>query len=171
LVASLWDKLSPERQRFVRFAVVGVSGVFVNFAFMALGMALFGAMGLEESLRKFLASALGTVVSVATNFVLNDLWTWGDRQKGSGRKETAMRFGAYAVGAGIGIALQIGIATLFRQSFGWNAYLAQAIGIGAGMAVNYVINNRLVFKDKAATRGPADSGGTSGLAPRETDEQ
>lgn len=166
LVTTLWDKLSPERQRFVRFGVVGASGVLVNFAFMALGMVIFAS--LEDSLRAFLAAALGTVVSVVTNFFLNDMWTWGDRQKGQGKRQAALRFSAYAVGAGIGIALQIGIATLFRHTLGWNAYLAQAIGIGVGMVVNYVINNRLVFKDKAPSQ-PLGNGGESGATPREND--
>ncbi|MFO0746337.1 MAG: GtrA family protein [Myxococcota bacterium] len=164
LVSSLWDKLSPERQRFVRFAVVGASGVLVNFAFMALGMAIFSA--LDDHLRNFVAAALGTVVSVVTNFFLNDAWTWGDRQKGVGKRQAAIRFSAYAVGAGIGIALQIGIATIFRQTLGWNAYLAQAIGIGVGMVVNYIINNRLVFKDKAKP-GTSETSGQSGSEPRE----
>jgi len=118
----------------------------VNFAFMALGLWMFG--GLEESVRELCASALGTIVSVGTNFLLNDAWTWGDRKKGVGRKDTALRFGAFAVGQGIGVALQIGIAAFFRVSLDWNAYLAQAIGIGVGTIVNYFINNRLVFKDK-----------------------
>jgi len=145
-ISSVWERLSSDQQRFVRFGVVGASGVAVNFAFMALGLVLFG--GLEANVRDFAASALGTVVSVLTNFVLNDAWTWGDRKKGVGRRDTALRFGAFAVGQGLGVALQIGVATLFRSSLDWNAFLAQAIGIGVGTIVNYIINNRLVFKDK-----------------------
>ena len=32
--AAFWDRQPPERQRFLRFAVVGASGVLVNFAFL-----------------------------------------------------------------------------------------------------------------------------------------
>lgn len=145
-MSTLWDKLSADQQRFVRFGIVGASGVIVNFAFMALGLVMFA--GLETSVRDLLASALGTVVSVVTNFFLNDAWTWGDRKKGVGRRDAAMRFGAFAVGQGIGVALQIGIAAFFRSTLEWNAFLAQAIGIGVGTIVNYIINNRLVFKDR-----------------------
>ncbi|MCC6621880.1 MAG: GtrA family protein [Deltaproteobacteria bacterium] len=145
-ITSVWERLSADQQRFVRFGVVGASGVVVNFAFMALGLLIFG--GLEPGVRDLCASALGTVVSVGTNFILNDAWTWGDRKKGVGRRDTAMRFGAFAVGQGMGVALQIGIAAFFRSTLEWNAFLAQAIGIGVGTIVNYIINNRLVFKDK-----------------------
>lgn len=145
-LAALWDKLPPERQRFARFAVVGASGVFVNFAFLTLGLWIFA--GLDDNPREAAASALGIAVSIASNFFLNDVWTWGDRKKGARRRDYAMRLSTYAVGAGIAAAIQFGVAALFRSAFGAHVYLAQAAGIAVGTIVNYVINNRVVFKDK-----------------------
>jgi dolichol-phosphate mannosyltransferase len=146
IVQSVWDKLSPGQQRFVRFGFVGATGAIVNFAFMALGMWLFS--GFTEEPRELAASILGVAVSVVTNFILNDAGTWGDRAKDAGRRATAKRFSAYAVGAALGLGLQVGIAATIRLTLDWNPYIAQAIGIGFGTIVNYVINNRVVFKDK-----------------------
>ncbi|HRE90248.1 MAG TPA: GtrA family protein [Myxococcota bacterium] len=146
-LAALWDRLPPERQRFLRFALVGASGVLVNFAFLTLGLWLFAA--LEPSGRDAAASALGIAVSILTNFLLNDVWTWGDRKKGPRKRDYAWRFSTYAIGAGIAAAIQFGVAALFRSAFGAHVYLAQAAGIAVGTIVNYVISNRVVFKDKA----------------------
>jgi len=160
---AVWEKLSPGQQRFVRFGFVGASGAMVNFAFMALGLWLFSGLG--EHPRELAASALGTTISVVTNFFLNDIWTWGDRPKDAGRRATAKRFSAYAVGAALGLGLQIGIAAAIRLGLDWNAYLAQAIGIGFGTIVNYVINNRVVFKDKHESPSEVD-GEERGRKPR-----
>jgi len=144
---ALWHKQPPERQRFLRFAVVGASGVLVNFAFLTLGLWAFSGMG--EDSRNAAASALGIGASILTNFLLNDVWTWGDRKKGTRKRDVAFRFSTYALGAGVAAALQFGVAALFRSVFGAHVYLAQAAGIAVGTAVNYVISNRLVFKDKS----------------------
>lgn len=146
---ALWERLPPGRQRFLRFVIVGSVGALVNFAFMSLGLVMFASLG---DTRKPLASALGIVVSVTANFIFNDAWTWGDRQKGIRKRDAAMRFGAYALGAGFGVALQFGTFVLLDAAFGLEGlfvYVAQALGIGVGMVANYVINNRIVFKDKA----------------------
>jgi dolichol-phosphate mannosyltransferase len=146
-ISTLWSKLSPDKQRFLRFGVVGASGVVVNFAFLTLGLWLFS--GLDGGAREAVASALGIAVSIVSNFLLNDVWTWGDRKKGARKRDYAFRFSSYAIGAGIAAAIQFGVAAFFRSVFGAHVYLAQAAGIAVGTFVNYVINNRVVFKDKA----------------------
>lgn len=142
---ALWDRQPPERQRFLRFAVVGASGVLVNFAFLTIGLWAFSGLGTG---REAAASGLGIVASIITNFLLNDVWTWGDRKKGTRKRDVAWRLSTYAVGAGIAAALQFGIAALFRSLLGAHVYLAQAVGIAVGTVVNYLINNHVVFKDK-----------------------
>jgi len=145
-LALLWDRQPPERQRFLRFAVVGASGVIINFAFLTLGLWAFSSFG--DSCEAA-ASGLGIIASVFTNFLLNDVWTWGDRKKGTRKRDVAWRFSTYAVGAGIAAALQFGIAALFRSIFGAHVYLAQGAGIAVGTVVNYLISNHVVFKDKS----------------------
>jgi dolichol-phosphate mannosyltransferase len=140
------ERLGQERQRFLRFAVVGASGVLVNFAFLALGLWFFS--GLAGGPRETIASALGIVMSVLSNFLLNDAWTWGDRKKGTRKRDVAYRLSTYVIGAAIAAGLQFGIAALLRASFDAHVYLAQAAGIAVGTVVNYLISNHVVFKDK-----------------------
>jgi dolichol-phosphate mannosyltransferase len=144
---TVWSRLSPGAQRFVRFGLVGASGVVVNLAFMAIGLHIFD--GLAENLREGLASALGICLSVVSNFVLNDAWTWGDRSKGPRKRDWLMRLTAYSVGAGVGAALQFGAFLGLRTWLDVPVYLAQVAGILLGTVVNFIINNRVVFRDRA----------------------
>ncbi|MCA9517244.1 MAG: GtrA family protein [Myxococcales bacterium] len=153
MIRALWERIPPERQRFVRFAIVGASGVVVNLAFMALGRGLFAELG--ESQRNFAASALGLVVSIFSNFLLNSVWTFGDRQRGGRRREIAARVVAYYLGSAVAAGIQYGTFALvyLGASLGPDdvigIYGAQLLGIALGTVVNYVINNKVVFRDRS----------------------
>lgn len=69
---------------FLKFAIVGASGVVVNLA----ALALFSAFGLRSSV----ASALAIQVSIGTNFVINDRWTFVDRRAEHRWYSRAIRF-------------------------------------------------------------------------------
>ena len=131
-------------QRLLQFAAVGASGVVVNMAFVAGGMAAFA--GLAPELREALSSALGIAVSVLSNFLLNDLWTWGDRDKTGGRRGWLVRLARYyAVSAAAGL-LQFGVAMGLAMGLEVNIYAAQLAGIGLGTVINYVVNNVWTFR-------------------------
>jgi len=138
--------LPPAWLRFVKFGLVGASGVVVNLAFVWVGLALWN--GSPEGTRKALASALGIVVSVFTNFLLNDAWTWADRRKGDRRRDLLARVGRYYLASAAAIALQYGVAMVLAQAADWNLYLAQLVGIALGTVVNYVVNNVWTFRDQ-----------------------
>ncbi len=140
--------LSPERRRFIKFCVVGGSGVAVNLAFVWVGIQLFSAQ--EEAARDALASALGIFVSVFTNFLINDYWTWGDRPKGKRKRDFVARCARYYLASALAVALQYGVAMALTRAAGLHLMLAQLIGIALGTVVNYAINNLWTFRD----RGP-----------------
>ena len=111
-----------------------------------MGFVWFGQRGFavaDPDLKDALSSALGIVVSVFTNFVLNDLWTWGDRSKGSWFSRLA-RYYLVSTLAGL---LQFGCAMGLRFLLDLNLYLAQIAGIGLGTVVNYVANNLWTFRE------------------------
>ena len=146
--------LTPERRRFVKFGIVGVSGVGVNLLFVHIGTILFA--DLSESTLEAAASALGIVVSVLTNFILNDLWTWSDRKKGSGKRDFFVRMGTFYLTAAVAAVFQFGTAQLLAQGLDWSIYIAQLIGIGLGMVINFVVNNVWTFRDKEQDRGDSE---------------
>ena len=79
LLGLLRRLLSKEQRRFIKFCLVGASGVPVNLLCTWLGHRVLFA-SLDEGARKATAYLLGILISILTNFLLNDLWTWKDRQ-------------------------------------------------------------------------------------------
>ena len=69
---------------FLKFCTVGASGVVVNLGMLAILTGL--------GMRSSFASALAIFVSIITNFVMNELWTFRDRQTTSGIGTRAIRF-------------------------------------------------------------------------------
>jgi dolichol-phosphate mannosyltransferase len=142
------NPLTPERIRFVRFCAVGGSGVVVNLAIFSLCMdwLLLSALGAEET-RFVLSNVAGFVVSVCTNFLLNDFWTWGDRQKRGHRHFMGRLSKFYLVSSLAGI-VQIGVAYFTRAHLGVFDHGAVMIGIGVATLINYVANNLWTFRNK-----------------------
>ena len=86
------QRLHRNARQFLKFGAVGGSGVLVNLAVFNLTMRVWalatghegGALPIEA---EYLANALGFVVSVLTNYVLNRRWTF--RSSGSQAARTA----------------------------------------------------------------------------------
>ena len=138
--------LTPERKRFIKFGLVGSSGVFVNLLFVWLTLLIVE----DESL----ASAVGIFVSVFTNFLLNDAWTWGDRLKKTGAGTFLLRAVQYYVASGVAVAIQFGTTMVFIHALDQSVFLGQVTGIVLGMFINFVMNNFWTFRDDA----PQDEG-------------
>ena len=102
----------------------------------------------DAALRAQLAFLIGILVSIFTNFLLNDFWTWGDRPKG-GRFHWFKRLGLYYVFAAIAAIVQFVVASGLHVWFlDWPFVMANLIGIGMGVLINYEVNNRFTFKPK-----------------------
>jgi len=77
-LGQLWKLSSVSRYtpvRFVKFALVGASGVIVNLCAFLVFARLLG-------LRDWRISALATVFANLTNYILNNAWTFVDRRHG-----------------------------------------------------------------------------------------
>jgi dolichol-phosphate mannosyltransferase len=151
--------------RFLRFAAVGGSGVVVNFAVvwlaeMALRASLdpveFPLLGTVDAVSLF-ALIAGILVSIFTNFLINDAWTWGDRSKTSA---WLARCRDFYVTNGLAAGLQLAVAwTLVNFAvfhivvFGldltsWSVRLASLSAIAIATPLNYVVNNVWTFRDR-----------------------
>ena len=155
LRSSEWVRV--HRFRLLKFGSVGMVGVGVNLLVCNLALFLFLPGFLEGDPRFLVANALGFLVSVFTNFLLNDSWTWGDRAKGD-HKQWARRLGKYyltASGAGL---VQVVVAWFSLNLF-WSSLplslpgleiapsLAVLTGIGCGMALNFAMSHLWAFRD------------------------
>lgn len=124
--------------RVLKFSIVGASGVLVN-----MGMLFF----LTEVLNLFymISSVLAIEISIVTNFVLNDLWTWHDRKK----KNLLARVFQYHISVGItAVVINWLLLIILTEFFGLYYLISNLIGISAGTLSNFVINDLWTFKEK-----------------------
>jgi dolichol-phosphate mannosyltransferase len=132
MVEYLWHVITVSRP--VKFAVVGAIGTGVNEGVAALIMYLLG---------NYTAAFVGGIeVSILSNFVLNDLWTFRDRRSGRWYHRL-LRYHAMVAPAGLTIFF---VAEILARMFKVYALLALFIGILAGFIVNYTLSSRNVWK-------------------------
>jgi dolichol-phosphate mannosyltransferase len=150
--AILWALGLLERYRFIKFGIVGASGVVVNLTVLHLGHEyLFNAI--EASYRKpYLSLALAIALATLNNFTWNRLWTWSDRVKTLEAGETqpvslrllGMEFGQYVTASAFGSGLQYVLTLLLSGSMDYR--MANIIAIIAASVSNFLANDRWTFK-------------------------
>jgi dolichol-phosphate mannosyltransferase len=137
IISSLfWDK---EVRRFLKFCVVGLSGVGVNMFFLWF---------FTEILKIFylFSSPLAIELSVLNNFVLNDLWTWRDRGR-PGKMNYFKRMVQYHISVSVSaIIANIFLLWFLTEIFHFYYLLSNLLGIAAGAVLNYFINDRWTFR-------------------------
>ncbi|MEL6178207.1 MAG: GtrA family protein, partial [Myxococcota bacterium] len=165
------------------------SGVLVNVALFWTGTELLFTQ-LATSPRIIASSSFAICLSILSNFILNDLWTWRDRREPGVRAfmERMIKYGLVASAAGLVqliIAWVLAVPLELNQHvlgvlalLGEDVYatitaiignlpgehLANLIGIVAGAAVNFVVNNAWTFKPKITTEADESSSEEPDLA-------
>lgn len=129
-------------QRFLRFGLVGLSGVFIDMAvFYLLSDPTTLAWGLTRS--KILASE----VAVVNNFLWNDRWTFGDiSSRQSGWRKRLKRFLKFNLICLVGIFLNVLLLNLLFNQLGLNRYLANLIAIAVVTLWNFWLNLKLSWR-------------------------
>lgn len=137
IISSLiWDK---EIRRFLKFCVVGLSGVGVNMFFLWF---------FTEIVKIFylFSSPLAIELSIMNNFILNDLWTWKDR-KTPGKLNYLKRMVQYHISVSVSAILaNIFLLWFFTEVFHLYYLFSNLFGIAAGVLLNYFINDRWTFR-------------------------
>ncbi len=150
--AVLWALGLLERYRFIKFGIVGASGVVVNLTVLYLGHEyLFNAI--EAGYKKpYLSLALAIALATLNNFTWNRLWTWADRVKTLEAGEVqpvslrllGMEFGQYVTASAFGSGLQYVLTLLLSGSMDYR--VANIIAIIAASVSNFLANDRWTFK-------------------------
>lgn len=145
--------------RFLRFGVVGFSGLFVDLVVFYLLRELVG-------LPLYLSTALSIEMAIINNFFWNDAWTFADlAQQQKGSKARFKRFYKFNLVCLLGAFLQIGIMAMIllipavnhlpvllsqSTSADWvdnaNEYLAKIVAIILVTLWNFWINLRLSWR-------------------------
>src|SRR5215210_4296332 len=131
----------PSAGRFWKFAMVGASGVLVNNLTLIILAEYFHA-------HKVIAWMFAVGVSILSNFLLNNAFTWRDIRHSS-RIHFLLRGAlAYPVAImGIGANFAVYYPLIKYVSDGFPYYvLFNLLGIAAGTSVNFILSSRLVFR-------------------------
>jgi dolichol-phosphate mannosyltransferase len=126
--------------RFLRFGVVGFSGLAVDLSVFYILRDVIG-LGLTRS------TMLSAEVAIINNFLWNDIWTFRDISRWQkGGKARLMRLLKFNVICLAGLILQTLIVNLLFNVLGINQYLSKLIAIAVVVAWNFWVNLKLSWR-------------------------
>jgi dolichol-phosphate mannosyltransferase len=135
-VLNVWWIRLQSSKTFIKFAVVGASGVLVNLGFFTLF--------LMAGMNKYLASPLAIELSIVWNFLLNNYWTFRSRKTIDRTRIRGLKFNLISI-----LALGVSYGTFVTLSFAFPdtaPQVHQLIGIVPATLVNYFLNSYWTFK-------------------------
>lgn len=129
-------------KRFMRFGLVGLSGVFVDMSIFYL-LHDPAALSLPLTRSKIIAAE----VAIINNFLWNDRWTFADiSSQQSGWSKRIKRFIKFNLVCLLGLSLNVVILNILVNYFRINDYLANLIAIAIVTIWNFWINLKLSWR-------------------------
>ena len=122
--------------QFIKFCVVGGTGVVVDFGITLL---------FKEKLKlnKYIANSLGFMAAASTNYLLNRWWTFRSHDP-----EVAQQYVQFVGISAIGLILNNIIIYLLNDKARLNFYLSKLIAIGLVTLWNFFMNYYFTFTGK-----------------------
>ena len=119
--------------KFIKFGLVGFSGVFVDFSITWL---------LKERFRvqQYASNAAGFMTAASTNYVLNRIWTFQ-----STNPNVAFEYGEFILISIIGLAINTTILWLLVSRLKLNFYVSKIIAIAIVTLWNFAANLAFTF--------------------------
>lgn len=122
--------------QFIKFCVVGGTGVVVDFGITFL---------FKEKLKlnKYIANSLGFMAAASTNYLLNRWWTFRSHDP-----EVAQQYVQFVGISAIGLILNNIIIYLLNDKARLNFYLSKLIAVGLVTLWNFFMNYYFTFTGK-----------------------
>lgn len=124
--------------RFVKFGVVGGSGVVVN-------MFLLWFCKEQLNLPLTISSLIAIAASIFTNFILNNYWTWKENSE-TNKYSFINRLWRYYLSASVAAVVNYVTLILLSEYVGIHYLISNLIGIGLGTVINFGLGEFWVFK-------------------------
>lgn len=138
-------------QKFMKFGVIGGFGFLINLFGLKLFSNFLRPLPLEVGVRNGVANALASEISIISNFIFNNLWTFSNQKMTLG-KHMMKKFAAFNVSSIFGgIVVPTLIIALGTQAFGDSTktlFLILAV-FGFTVPYNWFVYNTLIWKKKA----------------------
>lgn len=119
--------------KFLKFGVVGFSGLFVDFGITFLTKEKFGVP-------KYVANAIGFISAATSNYFLNRVWTFQ-----SNNPDVMVEFTEFFLISMIGLGLNTLLLWFLVSKFKINFYVAKVFAIGLVTIWNFLANAFITF--------------------------
>ncbi len=120
--------------KFLKFGIVGASGVIVDFGVTWL-------LKEQAKLNKYIANSTGFACAVVSNYILNRVWTFHSADPNVG-----VQFAKFTVVALIGLGMNNAIIYYLNEKRGLRFYMSKLIATGVVMLWNFGANLLFTFK-------------------------
>lgn len=119
--------------KFVKFGLVGFSGLFVDFGLTYLFKEWIG-------IQKYFANAIGFMTAASSNYILNRIWTFQ-----SENPNIAFEYTEFIIISTIGLAINTFILWLLVSRWNMNFYLSKVFAIAVATLWNFFANLLVTF--------------------------
>jgi dolichol-phosphate mannosyltransferase len=135
-------------RRFIKFNLVGLTGVLVNEGLLVLLV--------SGGVYYIYASAVAIEVSIISNFFLNDLWTFRDRRHGHAATRM-LKFNGLML---VGLAVNLAILYLGTDFMSINYAVSNLVGIAVAFLVRYWLSVKYAWikKEEDSVQPPGPNG-------------
>ncbi len=123
-----------------RFYTVGASGLVVNYVASLLFSSVIPNMWYLYS------TIIGILISMTSNFFLNKLWTFEDREFYA--KHTAVQFGLFIGFSSLGAIIQLLLVYVLVEKYNLAYPPSLILAVAAASVGNFLLNKKWTFKEK-----------------------
>ena len=123
-----------------RFFTVGLSGLLVNY--------LVSLLFVDAAINFWYihATIIGIAVSMSSNFILNKIWTFEDRNFEA--KKTLIQYGKFVGFSSLGALIQLGMVYVLVDNYQFVYPLALMLAVIIAASSNFILNKKWTFKEK-----------------------
>lgn len=120
--------------KFLKFCVVGFSGMLIDFGTTWL---------LKEKARvnKYIANSTGFILAATSNYIWNRIWTFNSKSN-----EIAIEYFSFILISVAGLGINNLVIYLFNDKLKFNFYLSKLIAIGVVTLWNFAMNFLITFR-------------------------
>ena len=127
-------------KKFLKFGITGGLGTVTN-------LVLFFIFADKMNMPPTPVSMACFIIAGTQNYLINHLWTFKAQSRGTSPSFTL--WGKFMASSLCGLAINIAVLNLLLYFLTWPyATIPQALGILAGMGVNFLFSNFLVFRKR-----------------------
>ena len=119
--------------KFIKFAVVGASGLIIDFGTTYV---------LKEKVKvyRYISSSIGFILAASSNYILNRLWTFH-----STNPQVFFEYSSFIIISVIGLGINNSFLWLFSDKFRQNFYLSKLFATGITIIWNFLANFYITF--------------------------